>query len=119
MKRFHKWIDSFLNPEQTNLRDGALEDIIQALDNPSIRRKWVQGLMTEIWESNIKLDRLMEAEKDDEWKKISMRRNSIVFCLNQILSTRDMLESELIEQDRQNKIFESYKGVSAPLDNRR
>ena len=119
MRRFWKWIGEVLDPVDTNLREGALDDILKALENPSVRKRWIEDLLTEIWESNIRLDRLMEEEKDSEWKKISMRRNSIVFCLNQILTAKDTLESELAEQERQNRIFEQYQGAAAQLDSRR
>jgi len=119
MRNFWNWINEALDPATTNLKDGAMEDVLKALENPSVRRRYVESLVTEIWEMNIRLDRLMEAEKDAEWKKISMRRNSIVFCLNQVLSVQDELESELVEQNRQNRILETFKGAAATLDNRR
>jgi len=119
MRNFWKWINEALNPMDTNLKDGAMEDVMKALENPSVRRRYVESLITEIWEANIRLDRLMEDEKEAQWEKISMRRNSIVFCLNQILAAQDELESELAEQNRQNRILTSYQGAAAPLDNRR
>ena len=119
MRNFFKWINEALDPVDTNLKDGAMEDVLKALENPSVRRRYIESLITEIWEMNVRLDRLMEEEQDKEWKKISMRRNSIVFCLNQILTVQDQLESELAEQDRQNRILSSYQGAAATLDNRR
>ncbi len=119
MRNFLKWINEALNPVDTNLKDGAIDDVVKALENPSVRRRYVESLITEIWEMNIRLDRLMEEEQDREWKKISMRRNAIVFCLNQVLTVQDQLESELAEQDRQNRILEKYQGAAAALDSRR
>jgi len=119
MRNFWKWINEALDPALTNLKDGAMDDVVKALENPSVRRRYVESLITEIWEDNIRLDRLMESEKDAEWKKISMRRNAIVFCLNQILAAQDQLESELGEQNRQNRIFGTFQGAAAALDNRR
>lgn len=116
---FSRWFGHIFDPQKTNLREGAFEDILAALDNPTVRRMYVEGLLNEIWESNIRLDRLMEKEQDTEWKKISIRRNAIVFCLNQVLTTKESLESELVEQERQDRLLATYQGAAAPLDNRR
>lgn len=119
MNRLRTWIESVLQPEETNLKEGALEDILKALESPAVRKLWIKQLMDELWQLNIGLDRLMEAEEEGKWRRITARRNSIVFCLNEILTARDLLDSELVEQERRDRLMEQFKGVAAPIDSRR
>ena len=120
MKQFRAWIDGLLQPRKSNLEDGTIDDIHQALSDQTVRHYWIKSLEDELWQLNIKIDRVMEDDQETEWKKLSMRRNAIIFVMNKILDARNLIESEREEQERQNRVFESYRGTASglPLDNR-
>lgn len=93
-----------------------MDEINSALANETIRHYWIKSLEEEIWQLNVKIDRVMEAEQETEWKKLSMRRNAIIFVMNKILDAKHLIESELADQERQNRTFEKYQGAAAALD---
>jgi hypothetical protein len=89
-----KWLESMIHPSKSNLADGTAETIMIALNEPGVRRRWVESLIEELWQLNIKIDRLMEQEAEKEWPKISQRRNAIVYCLQLILDSKSALDYE-------------------------
>lgn len=101
---------------KSNFDDGKIEEIHSALADQTVRHYWVKSLEEEIWQMNIKLDHLMEAEQDQEWKKLSMRRNAILFVLNKILDAKNIIESEREDQEHQNRLAEKLAQAAAPLD---
>lgn len=116
MRDFTTWLKERFRPSKSNFDDGVIEEINEALGDQTIRHYWIKSLEDEIWQLNVKIDRVMEAEQDTEWKKLSMRRNAIIFVMNKILDAKHLIESERADQERQNRTFEKYQGAAAPLD---
>jgi len=110
------WIKERLRPSKSNFDDGAIDEINTALADQTIRHYWIKSLEDEIWQLNVKIDRVMEAEQENEWKKLSARRNAIIFVMNKILDARNLIESEKADQERQNRTMEKFQGAAAPLD---
>lgn len=116
MRDFTAWLKERFRPSKSNFEDGAIDEIHQALADQTIRHYWIKSLEEEIWQLNIKIDRVMEVEQDVEWKKLSMRRNAILFVMNKILDAKNLIESEKADQERQNRTMEKYQGAAAALD---
>src|SRR5258708_5979310 len=117
MRKFTSWLKEVLEPQKSNFDDGKIEEIHTALSDQSVRTVWIHSLEEEIWQLNIKLDHLMESEEEREWKKLSMRRNAILFVMNKILEAKQLLESEREDQEHQNRRAERIAdAATVPLD---
>ena len=112
--RLKKWIESLYKPEETNFRDAAKEDIFLALNEPAVRTHWVNALIEELRAINIGVDRALSDGKFDELPSKADRRRAIVFCLNQILDSKQAIETERFESERDNKTLNPspFEGVA-------
>jgi hypothetical protein len=121
MNRLTKWIESLYAPEKTNFnQDVTLEEVMQALADPTVRKYWIQAIIEELRNINVRFDRMMDAKIAAKFEEDMYRRKGILFALNQILDSKHMIESEREDQERQNRIFAQYQGAAAPVtfDNR-
>lgn len=117
MNRLAKWISSLYEPEKTNIQEGSLERIMLALNEPAVRRHWVESLIEELRNINVRFDRKMEDGIYNQFEEDMYRRRAIVFCLNQILDSKDALENQRLESERDNQTLRSpFEGVAVQRD---
>jgi len=117
MKPFTAWIKKVLEPSKSNFDDGKIEEVMAALADQTVRHVWMKSLEDEIWQLNIKLDRLMDDTADTEWRQLAMRRRAILFVLNKILEAKQLIESEREDLESQNRRAERIaQATAAPLD---
>lgn len=102
MNRLWKWIESLYEPEKTNFRDAALEDLIQALNSPAVRQHWISALVDELRAINVGVDRSLREGDFFQMPERAARRGAIVFCLNQILESQTALNTEILEKEERN-----------------
>ena len=102
--RLVNWIESLFEPEKTNFRDAAMDDLLAALNEPAIRKHWMHSIMDELRAINVGVDRAMREEKYDAIPNAAARRTALVFCLNQILDSKTAVENELYDQARDNPL---------------
>jgi len=98
-----KWIESLYEPEKTNFRDAGLEDLLLALEQPAIRKHWVNALVEELRAINVGVDRSLREGKIEDLKQTAARRTALVFCLNQILDSRTAIENEQYDLAHNNE----------------
>lgn len=122
MRNFKAWIAKILSPEQAQLKsDISLEQVMEALNDATVRRLWIQAMLDKVQMMNLELDNLLSKEdRQRTWEMFAIERRTLLRSITMILDARDHLESERDAQERQNRVFESYKGAAAtlPLDNR-
>ena len=111
------WLKKILHPNEMQfMADISLDDVTVALDNPSIRRVWLNLLISKIQDMNMELDNLLaKPDKDRVWETLAIERRTILRCITMILDAKNSLESEQETQERQNRIFKLYEGAAAPL----
>jgi hypothetical protein len=113
------WIKSYLKPEAMQFKELSLDDIMGALNDPWIRKYWINSMIEKVQVANMELDNLLTKEdRSRVWEAIAIERRTILRALTMILDARDILESEREAQESQNRTFEQYQGAAAPLDNR-
>lgn len=122
MRNFKVWLGKILNPQEAQLKsDISLEQVMEALNDPTVRKIWIESVLAKVQTMNIELDNLLAKEdRQRVWETFAIERRTLLRSITMILDARDMLESERDAQDRQNRTFEAYKGTAAalPLDNR-
>lgn len=122
MRNFKVWLGKILNPQEAQLKsDISLEQVMEALNDPTVRKIWIESVLVKVQAMNIELDNLLAKEdRQRVWETFAIERRTLLRSITMILDARDMLESERDAQDRQNRTFEAYKGTAAslPLDNR-
>ena len=103
-----KWIESLYKPEKTNLTDAALEDLQAAMNDQGVRAHWLSAMIEELRAINIGVDRALADNQFDQLPSKADRRRAILFCLNQILDSKQSLETERFERahDNQRSAFE-------------
>lgn len=111
--RLTKWVESLFRPEETNFKDAAIEDVILALNDPVIRKHWLLSLIDEIRAINVGVDKALRENDMSDLPNKSVRRNTIVFCLNEILESKRFIEEEILDQQRQAELAER-KNAKAP-----
>ena len=115
MNSLKGWVERILRTEKVNLRENAKQDILLALNEPGVRLHWVESMIQEIQDTNVKVDRLMDKECPHSWESLSHRRKAILFCLNQILDSKDAIDYERHEPNHQNQAS-PFEGVAVTLD---
>lgn len=110
--RLTKWIESLYEPQKTNFKDAAMEDLILALNEPGVRQHWLNALVEELRAINVGVDRAMRENKLDELPSKADRRRAIVFCLNQILDSKTALDNDLYEEQHKNQAESAFNGVA-------
>lgn len=122
IKNFKVWLSKILKPEEAQFKsDISLEQVMEALNDPTIRKLWIQSMMDKVQAMNIELDNLLSNEdRQRTWETFAIERRTLLRSITMILDARDVLESERDAQERQNRTFEAYRGMAAalPLDNR-
>lgn len=122
MRTFKEWLLKALDPKETQLQTQvSLEQLMEALNDPTVRQYWVQSMMDKIQAMNIEVDNLLAKEdRQRTWETFAIERRTLLRSLSMILDARDVLESERDAQERQNRTFVKYQGAAAdlPLDNR-
>lgn len=99
-----KWIESLYQPQVTNFKDAALDDLMAALENQAVRRHWMDALIEELRAINVGVDRAMREGKLEELPSKSDRRRTIVWVMNQILESQTAIETEMYEQQHNNPL---------------
>lgn len=108
-----KWIESLYKPQQTNLRDAAIEDINLALNEPAVRNHWIDAMVEELRAINIGVDRALADNNFEQLPSKAERRRAILFCLNQILDSKQSLDTERFEETHDNQNQRSqFDGVA-------
>lgn len=122
MKSFKVWLLKILSPEESQLKsDISLEMVMEALNDPTVRKYWIESMISKIRDANMELDNLLAKEdRQRSWETFAIERRTLLRCITMILDARDMLDSERDAQERQNRTFTQYQGAAAtlPLDNR-
>lgn len=98
-----KWIEALYVPSKTNLRDAGREDLEIALNDPSIRRHWLNAMEEELRAINVGVDRSLAEGTFNDIASKADRRRAILFCLNQILDSRTAIDNERFESMRDNQ----------------
>ena len=104
-----KWIESIYQPQKTNFKDAALEDLMAALEIPAVRRHWMDALVEELRAINVGVDRAMREGNLEQLPSASDRRRTIVWVLNQILESKTAVETELYEQQHNNPVLRAVQ----------
>lgn len=119
---FTSWLENILNPKEAQLKsDISLEQVMEALNDATIRKLWIQSILDKIQTMNMELDNLLSKEdRQRTWETFAIERRTLLRCITMILDARDSLDSERDAQERQNRTFTQYQGAAAtlPLDNR-
>lgn len=111
------WIESLYKPEETNLQFSS-EDLLGMLNDAQVRRHWLNALVDELRAINVTADRVLDEGKSvEEFKSKSIRRRAIIFCLNQILDSKQSLDNEQFEDRKRDNLKIDFQ--AAPLDERR
>lgn len=122
MRTFKTWLSSILSSKNAQLKsDISLEQVMEALNDATVRKIWIQSILDKIQTMNMELDNLLAKEdRQRSWETFAIERRTLLRCITMILDARDMLESERDAQERQNRTFTQYQGAAAslPLDNR-
>lgn len=122
MKSFRYWLLKVFDTKEAQFKnDISLEQVMEALNDPTVRQYWVQSMMDKIQAMNIEVDNLLAKEdRQRTWETFAIERRTLLRSLSMILDARDVLESERDAQERQNRTFVKYQGAAAdlPLDNR-
>lgn len=94
---------------------------MEALNDPTVRKYWIESMIVKIRDANMELDNLLAKEdRQRSWETFAIERRTLLRTITMILDARDVLDSERDAQDRQNRIFTAYQGTAAslPLDDR-
>lgn len=122
MRNFKGWLLKLLDPKEAQLRsDVSLEQVMEALNDATVRKLWIQSILDKVQTMNMELDNLLAKEdRQRSWETFAIERRTLLRCITMILDARDTLESERDAQERQNRTFTQYQGAAAtlPLDNR-
>lgn len=122
MKSFKFWLFKILNPTEAQLQtEVSLEQVMEALNDPTVRKYWIESMIVKIRDANMELDNLLAKEdRQRSWETFAIERRTLLRTITMILDARDVLDSERDAQDRQNRIFTAYQGTAAslPLDDR-
>ena len=122
MKSFKFWLFKILNPTEAQLQtEVSLEQVMEALNDATVRKYWIESMIAKIRDANMELDNLLAKEdRQRSWETFAIERRTLLRCITMILDARDSLDSERDAQERQNRTFTQYQGVAAtlPLDNR-
>lgn len=111
------WLKKILHPNETQFKaEISLDEIMVAFDSPTIRRYWMEAMITKIQAMNMELDNLLaKSDKDRIWETIAIERRTILRCITMILDAKNTIESEQEAQERQNRLFTLYEGSAASL----
>lgn len=121
--RLLKWIESLYAPEKTNFKDAGLDDLMTALANESVRKRWMDKMMDELRAINIGIDKNLEDGTLGGIEARAIRRRTIILILNQILESSTEIETDLYEQahphnNPKQSNGPSWFGRTVPLDER-
>lgn len=122
VNNFKRLLSKILNPKESQFNSEiSLEQVMEALNDPTVRKYWVESMIEKIRDANMELDNLLAKEdRQRSWETFAIERRTLLRCITMILDSRDMLDSERDAQERQNRYLTQYQGAAAalPLDNR-
>lgn len=122
MRDFKSWLLNIFDTKASQFKnDISLEQVMEALNDATVRKLWIQSILDKIQTMNMELDNLLAKEdRQRSWETFAIERRTLLRCITMILDARDALDSERDAQERQNRTFTQYQGAAAalPLDNR-